>query len=119
MIRLIMIGAGGHALSVADSLDRTAVELVGCINEVNDLTLPGIPLSGRSLEEIPGAEEYCYFIAIGDNDEDILAAVRELERTHGGYTIVEHGEVFDTLELPVMGLISDRSYSYVSKKVGA
>ena len=39
MIRLIMIGAGGHALSVADSLDRTAVELVGCINEVNDLTL--------------------------------------------------------------------------------
>ena len=56
-------------------------------------------------------------IAIGDNDEDILAAVRELERTHGGYTIVEHGEVFDTLELPIMGLISDRSYSYVSKKV--
>ena len=56
-------------------------------------------------------------IAIGDNDEDILTAVRELERTHGGYTIVEHGEVYDTLELPIMGLISDRSYSYVSKKV--
>ena len=56
-------------------------------------------------------------IAIGDNDEDILLAVKELERTHGGYTVVEHGEVYDTLELPVMGLISDRSYSYVSKKV--
>jgi adenine deaminase len=56
-------------------------------------------------------------IAIGDNDEDILTAVRELERTHGGYTVVENGEVFDTLELPLMGLISDRSYSYVSKKV--
>ena len=56
-------------------------------------------------------------IAIGDNDEDILTAVKELERTHGGYTVVENGEVFDTLELPVMGLISDRSYSYVSKKV--
>ena len=56
-------------------------------------------------------------IAIGDNDEDILIAVRELERTHGGYTVVEHGEVYDTLELPIMGLISDRSYSYVSKKV--
>ena len=56
-------------------------------------------------------------IAIGDNDEDILLAVRELERVHGGYTVVEHGEVYDTLELPIMGLISDRSYSYVSKKV--
>lgn len=56
-------------------------------------------------------------IVIGDNDEDILLAVKELDRTHGGYTIVEHGEVFDTLELPIMGLISDRSHSYVSKKV--
>ena len=68
MIRLIMIGAGGHALSVADSLDRTAVELVGCINEVNDLTLPGVPPIGRSLEEIPDAVDYHYFIAFGDNE---------------------------------------------------
>ena len=50
-------------------------------------------------------------------DEDILKAVRELERVHGGYTIVENGEIFDTLELPVMGLISDKSYTYVNKKV--
>ena len=56
-------------------------------------------------------------IVIGDNDEDMLLAVKELDRTHGGYTIVEHGEVYDTLELPIMGLISDRSHSYVSKKV--
>ena len=56
-------------------------------------------------------------IVIGDNDADILLAVRELERTQGGYTIVENGEVFDTLELPIMGLISDKSYSYVSKKI--
>ena len=56
-------------------------------------------------------------IVIGTSDEDILTAVRELERTHGGLTIVENGQVFDTLELPIMGLISDRSHSYVNKKV--
>ena len=56
-------------------------------------------------------------IVIGDNDRDILAAVHEIERTHGGYTIVRNGEVFDTLELPIMGLISDRSYTYVNKKL--
>ncbi|MDO4619219.1 MAG: adenine deaminase [Lachnospiraceae bacterium] len=56
-------------------------------------------------------------IAIGTSDEDIMLAVRELERVHGGYTIVENGEVYDTLELPIMGLISDKSYSYVNKKV--
>lgn len=68
MIRLIMIGAGGHALSVADSLDRTAVQICGCINEVNDLTLPGVPLIARSLEDIPDAADYAYFIAFGDNE---------------------------------------------------
>ena len=56
-------------------------------------------------------------IAIGDNDEDILLAVKELERTHGGCTVVEHGQVFETLELPIMGLISDRDQGYVSEKV--
>ncbi|MDO5702500.1 MAG: adenine deaminase [Lachnospiraceae bacterium] len=56
-------------------------------------------------------------IVIGDNDRDIILAVKELDRTHGGYTIVENGEIYDTLELPIMGLISDKSYSYVSKKV--
>ncbi len=56
-------------------------------------------------------------IVIGTNDSDILLAVRELERTHGGLTIVENGEVFDTLELPIMGLISDKSHSYVNRKV--
>ena len=56
-------------------------------------------------------------IVIGTSDEDILTAVRELERTHGGLTIVENGQVFETLELPIMGLISDKSHSYVNKKV--
>ena len=56
-------------------------------------------------------------IVVGSSDEEILAAVRELERTHGGLTIVENGQVFDTLELPIMGLISDKSHSQVTKKV--
>ena len=68
MIRLIMIGSGGHALSVADSLDPAEVRIEGCINEVNDLTLPGIPIVGRSLEDIPDAQDYHYFIAFGDNE---------------------------------------------------
>jgi len=67
MHRLILIGSGGHALSVADSLDRSRYALCGCINEVNDLTLPGIPLVGKSLEDIPGFRDYLYFIAFGDN----------------------------------------------------
>ena len=68
MIRLIMIGGGGHALSIADSLDPAGVRIEGCVNEVNDLTLPGVPLIGRSLDDIRDPRDYRYFIAIGDNE---------------------------------------------------
>ena len=45
-------------------------------------------------------------IVVGDNDADMLAAVREIERVQGGYTIVRGGRVLGTLPLPVAGLMS-------------
>lgn len=56
-------------------------------------------------------------IVIGDNDEDMELAVQELIRTQGGYTIVSEHRVFDTLELPVMGLMSDAGYEYGNEKL--
>lgn len=56
-------------------------------------------------------------IVIGDNDGDMELAVKELIRTQGGYTIVASHQVFDTLELPVMGLMSDAGYSHVNEKL--
>ncbi|MEM1484554.1 adenine deaminase [Oscillospiraceae bacterium PP1C4] len=48
-------------------------------------------------------------IVVGDNDADMHAAVREIARAQGGYTIVRDGEVLGTLPLPVGGLMSDQS----------
>ena len=56
-------------------------------------------------------------IVIGDNDEDMVLAVQELIRTQGGYTIVADHKIFDTLELPVMGLMSDAGYEKVNEKL--
>ena len=56
-------------------------------------------------------------IVIGDNDEDMKLAIEELIRTQGGYTIVSNHKVFDTLELPVMGLMSDAGYQYSNTKL--
>ena len=39
-------------------------------------------------------------------------AVQELIRTQGGYTLIADHKVFDTLELPVMGLMSDAGFRY-------
>lgn len=56
-------------------------------------------------------------IVIGDNDEDIALAVNEIIRVQGGYTVVEHGRVFDTLPLPIMGLMSDAGFENVNEKL--
>lgn len=52
-------------------------------------------------------------IAAGDNDEDILAAVNELERVSGGITICSGGRVLKTLPLKVAGLISTQPFEEV------
>lgn len=45
-------------------------------------------------------------IVVGDNDADMLAAVNELIRVQGGYTIVSDQIVIGTLALPICGLMS-------------
>lgn len=54
-------------------------------------------------------------IVVGDNDRDMVLAVKELMRTQGGYTLVCGGEIFKTLPLPVMGLMSDAGYESVNQ----
>ncbi len=53
-------------------------------------------------------------IAIGDNDDDILFAIEELNKCGGGYIIVSNGKVEGLLALPIMGLISDAGYEQVN-----
>ena len=52
-------------------------------------------------------------IVIGDSDADMAKAVNEIIRVQGGYTVVEGGEVFETLPLPIMGLMSDAGFDKV------
>ena len=45
-------------------------------------------------------------IVVGDNDADLFAAVEEIKRIAGGYTIVQDGHVLGSLPLPIAGLMS-------------
>jgi len=56
-------------------------------------------------------------IVIGDNDHDIAVAVNEIARVQGGYTVVENGKVFETLPLPIMGLMTDVHFEEVNEKL--
>lgn len=48
-------------------------------------------------------------IVIGTNDADMVAAIQEIERIGGGLTVVDNGEVVQSLALPIAGLMSDKS----------
>ena len=56
-------------------------------------------------------------IVIGDNDEDMELAVRELIRTQGGYTLVHSHQIYETLELPIMGLMTDMGFEKANQKL--
>lgn len=53
-------------------------------------------------------------IVIGDNDEDILVAIREIEKVGGGITIASGGDILKTLSLPIGGLMSNATMEEVN-----
>jgi len=68
MEKLILIGAGGYAKSVLDSVDYFNYEIEGFIDEFSDQKKHlGFPVLAKSLEEIENPDKYVYFIAIGNN----------------------------------------------------
>ena len=66
MKKLILIGAGGHAKSVADSINKSEYELCGFIDSNKKGMHMGLPILGTGLEDIPNCEKYSYFVSIGD-----------------------------------------------------
>lgn len=54
-------------------------------------------------------------IVIGDNDSDIVLAVKEIIRMQGGLSIAAGGQVKHCLPLPIMGLMSDAGFSTVNE----
>ena len=66
MKKLILIGAGGHAKSVSDSIDKSKYEVSGFIDSNKIGLHMGFPILGSKIEDIPDYKDYCYFVSIGD-----------------------------------------------------
>jgi len=69
MEKLAIIGAGGYAKSVLDSVDYYNYEIAGFIDQFSDEKEHlGYPIIAHELEDLPNKEKYFYFIAIGNNE---------------------------------------------------
>jgi adenine deaminase len=56
-------------------------------------------------------------LVIGMSDEDMLFAIRHLEKVGGGMVAVADGEVLGEVVLPIAGLISDRPVEELARQV--
>lgn len=68
MEKIIIIGAGGYAKSVLDSVDYYNYRIKGFLDEfcMEEEHL-GYPILWHSLDEVENPEKYFYFVSIGDN----------------------------------------------------
>ena len=65
---LLIIGAGGYAKSVLDSLDYREYRVEGFLDERESKSEHlGHPVVGHSVAAIPDKGRYCWFVAIGNN----------------------------------------------------
>jgi len=56
-------------------------------------------------------------VAVGTSDEDIFAAVKEIERLQGGLVVVAGGKILASLALPIAGLLSSEPLEVVVAKL--
>ena len=56
-------------------------------------------------------------IAVGTNDQDIFAAVKEIERLEGGLVAAAGGKIKGSLALPIAGLLSEEPLEAVVSKL--
>jgi adenine deaminase len=57
-------------------------------------------------------------VVVGTNDQDIFAAIKEIERLQGGLVAAARGKIRGSLALPIAGLLSEEPLEMVVSKVG-
>lgn len=86
------------------------------VKNVEDLVVEDFGLQNGAIASTVAHDSH-NLIVIGDNDEDMLMAVKELERVGGGLTIVSEGKVLDTLALTIAGLMSEEPLEVVDERL--
>ncbi len=56
-------------------------------------------------------------IIVGDNDKDMLIAMKEIEKIKGGITLVNNGKVIDSIRLEVAGLMTNTDVKVIEAKL--
>ena len=99
-----------------DILKIAAVERHKFTGKIGVALASGYGLKGGAVASCVSHDSH-NIIVIGDSDRDMATAVNALKKSGGGYVIVEAGQVFEVLPLPIMGLMSDAGFENVNEKL--
>lgn len=94
------------------------VERHGKTKEVGVAPLKGFGVKNGAVATSVAHDSHNLIVA-GDNDEDILLAVKAVQESQGGYAIVSGGKVIDVLPLTIAGLMSEKPADEVTAQVAS
>ena len=98
-----------------DILKLAVIERHHATGRVGLGLLQGYGLQRGAIASTVGHDSH-NIIVVGANDEDMLTAIRELERIEGGFAIAAGGEVLASLALPIGGLMTPQDARTVAEE---
>ena len=98
-----------------DILKLAVIERHHATGRVGMGLLQGYGLKRGAIASTVGHDSH-NIIVVGANDEDMLTAIRELERIEGGFAIAAGGKVLASLALPIGGLMTPQDARTVAEE---
>lgn len=99
-----------------DILKLTVVERYGKTHNVMSSFVQGFGLKKGAIASSVSHDHH-NIVVVGCNDNDMLIAVRELEKSQGGFTAVADGKIIGIMPLPLAGLMSTKSADTVLEQM--
>lgn len=114
--RNVKVENGQFQYNGEDILKVAVVERHKATGNIGLGLVEGFKLKGGAIGSTIAHDSH-NIIVIGDNDEDILVAINELENIGGGITVVSKGKVLESLALEIGGIMSQKTVENVSYKL--
>lgn len=114
VIKEVKVEDGYFQYSNEDILKLVIVERHRATGNIGVGLMENFKLKNGAIASTIGHDSH-NIIAIGDNDEDILIGISELEKIGGGITMVSNGKVLKSLELEIGGLMTSKPIEETNK----
>ena len=116
IVRKVKLTDGKVDIGGTDLLKLAVVERHKATGNVGLGLIEGYGLKGGALALTVSHDSH-NIIVLGDTNESMCAAVKEIERIGGGMTLVKDGKVVDSLPLNIAGLISTLDIDTFEKRL--